>query len=129
MGSCNRRIEKGYHTKMRSSFLSILAILCLFGTAATTNVFGNEGFRRASLESRQNQQVDRAPQEEIRESTEEERARTEDEEGEEETSEDSDDSSDVEDDTTPPEDLSEEEEDEASSMQALQVDEVFGTMV
>ena len=54
MNSCNRRIEKGYDTKMR---LPVLAVLCVFGAAAAANVFGNEeGFRRASLESRQNKQ-------------------------------------------------------------------------
>ena len=42
---------------MRSSFLPILAVLSLFGAVAAANVFGNEeGFRRASLESRQNKQ-------------------------------------------------------------------------
>ena len=58
MNSCNRRIEKGYDTKMRSSFLPVLlAVLSLFGAAAAANVFGSEeGFRRASLESRQNKQ-------------------------------------------------------------------------
>ena len=41
---------------MRSSFLPVLAVLCLFGAAAAANVFGSEGFRRASLESRENKQ-------------------------------------------------------------------------
>merc|ERR1719264_1344121 len=60
---------------MRSSVVSIFFVLCLFCAAVNGNRYGKFGYediRRATLESSLEQQVDRTPQEKVRDEEEEE---------------------------------------------------------